>query len=160
MPVHSENIETTDTEGTKKRSFWLWPSIGDEISAKNANNQGIIASIWCAVWLSVIFVMHIFSGDATSSPDLWELADVAFFLLIACGIYKIYRVAPIIGLFFYFVPRLVYWIQHGPNNILFGIIITLAYITSIRGAFAYHRFKKYDDLPFDKDSPRIYEKEF
>lgn len=159
-PQLSEKIELQNTGDSNKRSFWLWPSIHDDITAKNANNQGVIASIWCAVWLFVIFVMHIFSDNTTSNPDLWELVDVALFLLIAWGIYKIYRVAPVVGLIFYFVPRLSYWIQHGPKNILFGMIITLAYITSIRGAFAYHRFKKYDDLPFDKDSPRIYDKEF
>ncbi len=156
---YSEKIGSHDTDDSDKRSFWLWPYIHNDITAKNANNQGLIASIWCAACLFVIFLINIFSNKTVSSPDLWELVDVAIFLLIASGIYKRYRVAPIAGLIFYFFPRLIYWIQNGPKNILFGLIITLAYITSIRGAFAYHRFKN-DGRPFDKDVERIYDKEF
>jgi len=159
-PVHSETVESKDTAVIKRRSFWLWPSIHDEISAKDANKQGMIASIWCAAWLFVITAIQLLSDNGGSRPDLWVLLDISVFILIAWGIYKINRVAPIIGVVYYLLPRVPYWIQHGPKNALFGIIITLAFITSIRGAFAYHKFKKYDDLPFDKESPRIYDKEF
>ncbi len=127
---------------TKKRSLWLWPSIHDLASAKDANKQGLIASIWCAVWLFVITASQIFSDKTISASSLSELMNVTAFVLIAWGIYKKVRIAPIAGLVVYLFPRVPYWIENGPKNILFGIIISLAFVTSIRGAFAYHKSSK------------------
>lgn len=121
----------------KKEIPWIWPTIFDSITAQKASRQGF----WAAIFNAIVTAVMIFLG----SFNLFSLVDIVIFVVIAFGIYKMYRTASVAGLCLYILERIDSWLSYGfPNTTIRAatfIIITLMFINSIRGTFAYYKYK-------------------
>gem|GEM_PF-4323823 len=74
--------------------------------------------------------------------ELRALVDAGLFALIAFGIYKMSRVAAVIGIALYLWGQLNQILATGNSNYILVILFTLYFIHAIRGTFAYHKLKK------------------
>lgn len=127
---------------TRNRKDWIWPSITDTVSAKEASKQGIWACIWCA-GATLLFVTLSFLGLSVLGIDAWALIDALLFIIIGYGIYKMNRIAAIAGLSLYILERIMMWFEQGLEVVpVVAILIILLFINSLRGIFAYHRYAK------------------
>jgi hypothetical protein len=121
---------------------WIWPPVDNIESAKQAARQGFWASL-VIIGITIIFILLSLSGNKILDVDLWALTDAAIFALIAFGISRFSRSAAVAGLIVYLLEKIYIWISHGIlGNIIIVIILTLAFVNSIRGTFAYHRLLK------------------
>ncbi|HAK87589.1 MAG TPA: hypothetical protein DHV16_09260 [Nitrospiraceae bacterium] len=124
-----------------KNIEWIWPSIVDTTTAQKASKQGLWASAWCA-GATIVFVVLAQFGSQMFNFDSSALLDAFLFIIIGWGIYKMNRIAAVAGLALYIIERLYMWSASGPKNPAIAIFITLMFINSIRGIFAYHKIKK------------------
>lgn len=122
-------------------NYWFWPSINDSNEAKRVSRLGIYAAVISGIMtIGMVFLRQHYLGG---------LFDGAITLIIGFGIYKIYRFAAILGLC-YFIYGRIYFIEQGLPPLWFekwisiaiAIALTLMYVNSIRGTFAYHKFKE------------------
>lgn len=125
---------------SKQREF-IWPSVIDTTTAQNASKQGLWASAFCA-GATIVFVVLAQLGAQMFNFDMWALLDAFLFVVIGWGIYKMNRIAAIAGLILYILERISMWSEHGAKNPAIAIFITLMFINSIRGTFAYHKINK------------------
>jgi len=113
---------------------WIFPIIRDSTTAMKVSRQGFGAAV-LIVTANVVKIFFI-------SFDMAQLIYAILFVVIALGIYKMYRIAAVAGLFIYLSGRFVIWYNHGfPDAILriiILIILMLMFINAIRGTFAYH----------------------
>ena len=124
-----------------KRIEWIWPPVTDAASAQRASKQGIWACTWCA-GVTLFFVLLSVFGVRLFGLDMWALSDVLLFIVIGWAIYKMNRFAAIAGLALSIIERAYMWAEYGPKNPVIALIITLMFINSIRGIFAYHKYHK------------------
>lgn len=124
-----------------KRIEWLWPSIVDTTTATQASKQGLWACAWCA-GATIFFVVLAQFGAQMLNFDISALWDAFLFIIIGWGIYKMNRIAAVAGLLLYLLERAYMWSEYGPKNPAMAIFITLMFINSIRGIFAYHKMNK------------------
>lgn len=124
-----------------KQIEWIWPAIVDTTTAKKASKQGLWACAWCA-GATIVFVVLAQLGAQLFNFDMSALWDAFLFIVIGWGIYKMNRIAAVAGLALYILERLYMWSEHGPKNPAVAIFITLLFINSIRGIFAYHKLNK------------------
>ena len=124
-----------------KRAQWIWPSVTDMVSAQKASRQGLWACTWCAGATLFLVVLSVL-GVRLFDFDMWALLDVLLFIVIGWGIYKMNRFAAVAGLVLHIIERADMWAEYGPKNPVIALLISLMFINSIRGIFAYHRHRK------------------
>lgn len=117
---------------------WIWPSIFDKESARQVARQGIWAAVFVAS-ITALFATISLTGTTIVQVDAWAYIDAVFFALIAFGIYKMSRIASILGLLLYLFERAYMWSTIGPKGLGMAAIIILAFVNSVRGTFAYHK---------------------
>ncbi len=124
----------------KGLTWCIWPSLEDSGAARKAALQGLWAAGWCALLavVSAVFgVLDVQVFDFRFSPS--ALADAAFFVIIAIGIYKMSRTAAVAGAAFFLLDQVETWIDYGPRNIIMALVIMTMFINSIRGTLAHHK---------------------
>lgn len=135
-------MSTSNTDEIKPKStknFW-WPEITDLESAKKVAYYGVWAALINA-GLTTLFVILSFFGVNLFNTNALTLIDVAIFLIIAFGIYKLNRIAAVAGLLFYLFEIVVTILTVGSSIGILGVVLLFLYINSIRGTFAYQKFK-------------------
>ena len=96
-----------------------------------------------------------FAKSAVMGIDSGAFVDAALFLMVAWGIHRCSRIAAVLGLVLYLFERAntayVSVTSSGSPNPVMLIVITVAFVNSVRGTFAFHRFKqdKTADCVFD-----------
>ncbi len=124
---------------TKKDSFLL-PTITDLKSAQSLAQQGTTVCVLIIVLSSVVAAIST-SIDGVS-PSQWFVGMMLIYGLIAFMIYRMSRWAAIAGLVLYLGDRTALLVQQGISiNVIVSILFVFAFINSIRGTFAYHRFR-------------------
>lgn len=118
---------------------WVWPIITDIQTARAASRQGIFAALVVAS-VTTILALIALAGAPVMGIDGTALLDAVIFFLVAWRIHRFSKVAPIVGLALFVAGRLYMWSVAGPSNPILPIILTLAFINSIRGTYAYHEF--------------------
>lgn len=121
---------------------WFWPPIYDSDSCKRCSRQGLYAAILVSIGSTL---------SAFWKQDLFILIDATFFSIIAFGIYKMSRVASVVGLCIYFISHVDKFIPRTAIPLVAGLSVglyqlglstlILLFINSIRGTFAYHKLK-------------------
>jgi hypothetical protein len=128
----------------KRRQNGIWPIITDAASAKFAAKQGMGAAFFCA-GSTVLFVFLARQGMAlVQGVDESALVDAAVFAALGILILRMSRVAAVAALVLYIVERIVMWVKMsgvGGASIPMMIVIVLCFVSSIRGTFAYQRYK-------------------
>lgn len=125
---------------SKKNSFWL-PTITDLKSAQDAARQGTAVCVLIIIFSLVIVAIS--TATVGGTPSQGFIAMMIAYGLIAFLIYRMSRVAAILGLMIYLGERLVLLAKYGMSgNFILTIFFIFAFINSIRGTFAYHRFRR------------------
>jgi hypothetical protein len=128
----------------KRRQNGLWPVITDVASAKFAAKQGMGAAFFCA-GSTVLFVFLARQGmSLIQGIDQTALLDAAVFAALGILILRMSRVAAVAALVLYIVERIALWVKLssiGAASIPMMIVIMLCFVSSIRGTFAYQRYK-------------------
>ena len=122
--------ERASSQSPLKKAFW--PDIYDEHAAMNAARYGFWAAVLCSAATALLAVLgHLHLVKTTEG--LVSVLDAAVFALIAIGIYRHRRLAAVCGLVLYLVERVSMWSEVGPANAPLVVILTLAFINSVRG---------------------------
>jgi hypothetical protein len=120
---------------------WLWRDIVDTETAKKAAREGFWAAVIGAVLNTVIALLSL-AGIRLFNADIWFLIDTVIIGIIALGIYRMSRIAAVAGLANYIIAQIFLWIDTGPSSIVVLIIFAKMFLNSIRGTFAYHKYRK------------------
>ena len=114
----------------------------DEAHKACAGAAGI--SFFIAIVTGVVVFLQQ-SGKINILPGIGNAAyiDVGLFVLIGLGLSFHSRLAAVGGLILYVGERGYMMFQHGfnPGQVVFMVIIGIAFINGIRGAFAWHNYK-------------------
>lgn len=111
-----------------------WPEITDEISARKAAMQGVIAAGFVAIVTAILSI----GGWFGTKPS--TLIDALIFAGLSFGIRKMSRMASVLGLILYIIERIMA-MSHDINSggaVMTGFLI-LMFIQAIRGTFYYHK---------------------
>jgi hypothetical protein len=131
-----------------------WPDVSTIESAKSAARQGMWAAIVVAGFTVFLVVLAMAGTEGIAGTfDETALIDAAAFALIAFGIYRFSRTAAVLGLVIFVVERIYLWSVIGVKGPILAIIITLAFVTSVRGTFAYHKLKMIEAAPAPVTGP-------
>jgi hypothetical protein len=127
---------------------WYWPKIQDETSAEAAVKPAVGVSAFVAAVSGLIAVLSIAYRKPILGINGWSLVDALLFVVIAWRIGKMSRAWAVVGL-------LMYLVEVGSSGALgvLTIIFILTYINAIRGAFAYHRYRKAESNPLAPPAP-------
>jgi len=127
---------------------WYWPKIQDETSAEAAVKPAVGVSAFVAAVSGLIAVLSIAYRKPILGINGWSLVDALLFVVIAWRIGKMSRAWAVVGL-------LMYLVEVGSSGALGVLTITfiLTYINAIRGAFAYHRYRKAESNPLAPPAP-------
>jgi hypothetical protein len=129
------------TDKSSQKDSFLLPTITDLQSAQRLARQGTAVCVLIIIFSSVVAAIAT-SIDGTF-PSQWFIAAMLIYGLIGFLIYRMSRFAAIAGLVMYLSDRLVLLAQQGLSmNVIFTIFFVFAFINSIRGTFAYHRFRR------------------
>ena len=129
-------------EPKTRRYSWLWPTITDAASAKEACRAGSGAAIFVAAVTAIVATASMISHTTVMGIDSGAFVDAAIFALLAWRIRRLSRVAAVFALVMYTGERIYMWASVGPSNPIVPIVITMALVSSVRGAFAFHRFQE------------------
>lgn len=118
----------------------LWPSISDKESARGAVVYGFGWYIFSVVVTAIIAVSSLVAGHEIAGYDGWSLVDAALLALIAWRLWKNSRAWAVTGLVYESINVLYKLNEHQARFGIMPILIYLAAISSVRGAFAFHKF--------------------
>ena len=124
-----------------------WIIIVDESSAIQVSRQGFWAASIIAAFMTVLFLFRI------SEFPYDELGAGMFVRSIVFGataweIYRMSRIASVLGLVFHFYfnlfPSFTLWLKSilDFNSAIIIIVLTFMFINGIRGTVAYHTYKR------------------
>ncbi len=125
----------------KTRRSYIWPDVGTLDGAKWATRQAFWAAIFCSA-VTVLFVLLSLAGvewAPVKNFNAWALLDVAVFAAIAFRLHRQSRIAAVAGLALYLFERAVAWSDQGMQNPVMAIVLTLAFVGGVRGAWAHRR---------------------
>ncbi|HEY9609785.1 hypothetical protein [Allocoleopsis sp.] len=126
----------TNSKPQKGTNSWLLPDLTDIESARSAARQGTAVCVLIIIFSLVIATL---SGVTQSSAFA---ATVALYGLVAFLIYRMSRIGSVMGLIIYLIDRLMIVAKTGiSGNLVITILFIFAFINSVRGTFAYHRFR-------------------
>src|SRR5215471_13923894 len=121
---------------------WYWPKIEDESSAESATKSAVGVSCFVGAVSSVVAIISIASRRPIFGFDGWSLVDGILFFVIAWRIHRMSRIWAVLGLVIYLgeiVSNLASG-AHGSVGVL-TIVFVLTYISAIRGAFTFHKYR-------------------
>ncbi|MCJ7600356.1 MAG: hypothetical protein MUO63_02510 [Desulfobulbaceae bacterium] len=124
---------------TSKGLQAFWPSIVDEVSAKNATKLGFYSAVFISVITAIPLLYRII---ITQSFDLLEiyssiLGNILPMAIIAFFIHRMLRVASVCALALCVTEMFYKYNAH--NSLGMYPLFILFFINSIRGTFAYYK---------------------
>ena len=130
----------------KKRWNFFWPEISDLASAALAARQGAYVALVIAIATGLFAALASVQYSPTPKEvlDSWAFVDAGIFFFIAVGIFVNSRVAAVFGLLLYIAERIFLMLSVGPKGLLVTVLFTLAFVSSIRGTVAVHRYREFD----------------
>jgi hypothetical protein len=134
-------------EKKRPRRNIIWANMETIDDAKWATKQAMIAAIVCASVTALFSVLSLCGVEfvrKTLHVSGLSLIDAGIFGLIAVYLSRHSRFAAWCGLGVYLIERVYAWstVPGSRTNILLPIIFTLAFITGVRGAHAFHRLSE------------------
>ena len=129
-------------------SLSLWPKITDKESAVKTSRQGLWVYGFSIVITSICIILYLM-GKPVMGIGPMALIDIAIFVGVSIGLYKMSRTAAIIGLVVYILERLVMLPHANGFALIMTIIFTVMVINSVRGTIAYHKFNLIEEVKAD-----------
>jgi hypothetical protein len=113
------------------RANVFWPSIVDELSAREAAKQGWVAALFMSGFTLLMVI--------TKYTTMASLVDVGIMCLIGYGCLRMSRVAAICGFSYTLFNAGYKYIMHSSVGIM--PIFAIFFINAIRGTFLFHKMK-------------------
>ncbi len=126
----------------------MFKKITDAETAKKLAKEGAIGSVFIAIITAIAVVISI-NGTDIYGMDYWAFFDVAIFIIIGLGIYKMSRIAAVLGFIFYVAEQVNMMASYGTRPSFLMIVFVITYINAIRGTFAYHKYEKQQSMPVE-----------
>jgi uncharacterized membrane protein (DUF2068 family) len=118
---------------------WIWPQVSDKASARKAIAQGAIACGFIAT-LDVAISIYATSHHQTFAGYGASIAvDGVLFALIGWRLWKNSRIAAVLGFLLMSIEIADKLLHHPGTFNLVTILLLLAILNSVRGAFALHK---------------------
>jgi hypothetical protein len=125
----------------KARHNWIWPKITDAASAKNAAMEGVAAAGWVTFVTAAAATANVFFGATYLGLSGLAYVDAAIFALIGFGVYRMSRLCAVIGLAMYIFEQIyMQMTRSGSHFSWMFILLSLAFLNSIRGTFGYRTY--------------------
>jgi hypothetical protein len=125
---------------TKRNVFW--PDVSTLESAEWAMKQGIWAAVFVALLTGIVASVALLIHKPILGVGGSGLLDAAIFAAVAYGIHKNSRFAAVSGLVIYLLER-IYMLKvggaGGGGATVMVVFLTLAFLSAVRGTFAYRR---------------------
>lgn len=129
---------------------WFWPDVSTRKNALFA----ITEAFWVMMGVACLLLLFTFVDFAHGwevDDRLLGFAEAALLAGIALGIRQKSRIAAVAGLALYVLGRIGLWAATGrPGSLSLTILVALALLHGVRGAFAFHNF-----APIPADTPSI-----
>jgi hypothetical protein len=134
----------------------LWPIIKTAEAAHWAARQGAWASfIIAAFTLVAIIAISILKTDLSIKLEVtyFTYFNVIAFIIIGLAIWRRYsRLAALSGLILYLVGKVTIWQIVTTSSLLLIVAFTLSFVHSVRGCYAWHRFKESNNIaPYQQE---------
>ncbi len=123
----------------------LWPAINSRESAHKAGLYGFVAALISCGATSLLVLLSILG--VTEQFTALALVDVAVFGIIAWRIYHMSRIASVAGLALFFAEKVFMYSQQGFRFEFLAVFLIFAYVTSIRGTFAFRKYQEQITMP-------------
>ena len=124
---------------------FIWPSVTQEKLARKASRQGLYAVAIILV-LQILLLAFAAFGHPLSGVQSADLVadslELVLYAAIGWGIYKMSRVASILGVLLYLAERIMLWEnQGGPSawELAFLVPLVLMFVNAVRGTIAHRR---------------------
>ena len=117
---------------------WVWLKVDSRRRAQNAIEEGFWAAILVSGMTAILLLITVLKDPEQLAAG--EVLGVVVFALIAFGIRRRSRAAAFAALILYVLDRIYALISGAHGNLVLAVLITLAFLNAVRGAFAYHRF--------------------
>jgi serine/threonine-protein kinase len=121
--------------------FNFWSKISNIEEAKEYTRSGFVAALFCAGVTLALVLLHFAGASLLPGFDAFALFDVALFAGFAWGIYRYSRICAILALVLYVGEQANNIVNFRTYNAVLAVLFIMFFIKSIRGTFAYHRFK-------------------
>ncbi|HTP69110.1 MAG TPA: hypothetical protein VMJ35_09425 [Dongiaceae bacterium] len=117
---------------------WFWPDVSTLEGAKEAARIGM----WYAVFVAgvtTLFVLLAIFGVSLMGTKPAALVDALLFVGVAYGLFRNSRFAAVAGLVLFVFEKVYMLVKTGSvlSVGVLGVIITLGFVNSVRGTFAY-----------------------
>lgn len=124
-----------------KQDRWYWPEFGNLADAEQASNAGFWAALICAVITAVVASISVFAKSAVMGIDSMAYVDALLFAVIAWRIRRRSRGFAVAGLVLFLIEKIFQFATQPKAvvGILMAVALLMAFITGVRGTFAYHR---------------------
>jgi hypothetical protein len=125
---------------TKRNAFW--PDVSTLEEARWAAKQGVWAAVFVALVTGIVASVAVFLHKSIFGVGGSGFVDATIFAAVAYGIEKNSRFAAVSGLVIYLVER-IFMLKAGGGGgggaTVMVVFLTLAFVTAIRGTFAYRK---------------------
>lgn len=132
----------------RKLNQLYWPDVGDAEGARRAAGYAAGAA-FCVSGVNAFVAIVSRFGIAIPYMDIWSLLDAALFAILGIGIRRMWRSAAIIALLLFIIVRIAAGRANGlivaTISLIVVAILTVFFISGVRGTFAYHKFVKEGD---------------
>lgn len=121
---------------------WYWPELTNLKESEKASREGAGVCFLVAGGTAVIASMSILLDKPILGMDGWAFVDAALFAIAGWRIWRFSRIWSVVGLLVFIAESIVAVASHPlPAVFLIRVSLTLLLIGSVRGTFAYRRFK-------------------
>lgn len=121
---------------------WYWPELTDLKESEKAAHEGAGVCFLVAGGTAIIAGMSVWLDKPVLGMDVWALVDAGIFAIAGWRIWRLSRIWAVLALAT-FIAESINAIALHPLPAVFLIrgTLTLVLIGSVRGTFAYHRFR-------------------
>ena len=133
---------------------WIWPEIQDTEDAKKVSHAAAGAALFCAIVTAVVSYLSMQGHALFKGFGVQTFADVIAFFLVAVGLFRMSRIAALVGLVLYVGGQVLMIKQVGLRAPFVTILFSLYFINSVRATFAYHEFRKLEKEEEKKSAAR------
>ncbi len=118
---------------------WIWPDVSDKASARKAIKEGVAACAFMAAVDAAITIYVDIAGRTVGGYGASVLIDGAVFTLIGLFLWKNSRIASVAALTLMSLEIADKLLHHPSTLNWVTMLLFLAILNSVRGAFAFHR---------------------
>lgn len=121
---------------------WYWPELTDLKESEKAARQGAGVCFLVAGVTAIIAGMSVWLDKPVLGMDAWAFVDAGMFAIAGWRIWRLSKIWAVLALAMFILESVYAFAVHPlPAVFLIRATLTLALLSSVRGTFAYHRFR-------------------